>query len=117
MKNWQIDETVIKSTLLHHNDLILNSSSSTHKIDTLSASLMLANYAVGAAYGEDRMTDELIEYKHQAMEHLKVPENAVQSAIAKVLRVNPPEEELEDEAKEAQGLADANNLNTIFEGL
>lgn len=111
MKNWSIDPDIIKSTLLHHNALILSSPSSTPRIDTISALLMLANYAVGAAYGEDKITEELLEYKHQAMQALQMPENAVDSAIAKILRINPPEEEQEAE----QTLNTNNNLDAILD--
>lgn len=118
MKNWGVDENIIKATLLHHNDLILNNPSSTPIIDTISATLMLANYAVGAAYGKDKITEELLEYKNQAITFLKLPENVVESAIAKILRINPPPDESEEDGSQSSVPPQAsNNLNTIFEGI
>ncbi len=120
MKTWDIDPDIIKSTLLHHNALILNSPNSTPRIDSISALLMLANYAAGAAYGEDKITQELLEYKHQAMEALKIPDNAVDSAIAKILRLNPPVEAQEiEEMLTPKNIEHStnNNLNEIFDGI
>ena len=120
MKAWDIDPDIIKSTLLHHNALILHSPNSTQRIDRISTLLMLANYAAGAAYGEDKITQELLEYKHQAMELLKIPDNAVDSAIAKILRINPPAEEQEPEQMLPPnniGQNTDNNVETIFDGI
>ena len=85
-KKWNIDPDIYKALLFHHDVDFAVKTASNQKIKHITALVILSNYVVSATGGEQYITQEIKYYRDLAKNILKLPDNAMKSATAAVLK-------------------------------
>lgn len=83
-KKWNIDSYVYKSILMHHDADFIRKTATEKKLQSLIATIMVANFAVVCADDEQYITPELKHYRDLGLSALTLPDNAVKAAISAV---------------------------------
>ncbi|WP_178862076.1 HDOD domain-containing protein [Thiomicrorhabdus cannonii] len=83
-KKWNFNPDVYKAILLHHDTAFLLKTVQDQKVRHLTALIMVANFVVAQANGEQYLTQELKEYRDLGLKALDLPENAIKAATAAV---------------------------------
>jgi len=85
-KKWNINSDVYKSILLHHDTEFSSKLANDQKVRHIVSLVMVANYVVGSNSGDQYITQELKEYRNLGLHQLDLPDNAIKSANAAVIK-------------------------------
>jgi len=85
-KKWNINADVYKSILLHHDTEFSAKLANDQKVRHIVSLVMVANYVVSSNSGDQYITQELKEYRNLGLHQLDLPDNALKSANAAVIK-------------------------------
>lgn len=85
-KKWHFDPDIYKAIMLHHDPEFIAKTAQEPKVRHLVGLMMVANFIVVSANGDQYLTPELKAYRDLGLSALNLPENALKAATAAVLK-------------------------------
>lgn len=85
-KKWQFDPDIYKAIMLHHDAEFIAKTAQEPKVRHLVGLMMVANFIVISANGDQYLTPELKAYRDLGLSALNLPENALKAATSAVLK-------------------------------
>lgn len=85
-KKWHMNPDIYKAILFHHDQEFVKKNPNSDRVRHLTALIMLSNFIVVEASDENYLTQELKTCRDLAMTELQLPENAMNSARAAVMK-------------------------------